>query len=120
MQYVFVFVYWASSCSGGSGDVLPAPLFASDPSSKSRWLRGFLADTEAEALAFAGCKMIRRIVGVAHVADFEEIADPGRRAACERNALRLAREMVLAGVAGRVRWTVEAVATRAAEILASG
>jgi 5-methylthioribose kinase len=34
--------------------------------------------------------MIRRILGFAHVLDFEAIADPGRRARCETAALRMA------------------------------
>jgi len=42
-------------------------------------------------------KMIRRILGLAHVEDLESIADPDRRAASERRALALARELVLFG-----------------------
>lgn len=38
----------------------------------------------------------RRIVGVAHVEDFESISDPSKRAACERRALQLAK-LVLKG-----------------------
>jgi 5-methylthioribose kinase len=48
-----------------------------------------------DALGFAGCEMIRRIIGLAHVADFEAIIDPDRRAACERRAVLLARELLL-------------------------
>lgn len=33
----------------------------------------------------------RRIVGVAHVEDFESISEPSKRAACERRALELAK-----------------------------
>ena len=33
----------------------------------------------------------RRIVGVAHVEDFESIKDDSKRAACERQALELAK-----------------------------
>jgi 5-methylthioribose kinase len=35
----------------------------------------FLAELWADTLGFAGVKMIRRIVGVSHVADLEEIDD---------------------------------------------
>ncbi|GEM_PF-3776064 len=45
-------------------------------------------------LGFAACNMIRRIVGFAHVADFESIANPGARAACEAGALAMARLLV--------------------------
>jgi len=47
------------------------------------------------ALGFAGSKMIRRIVGLAHVGDFESIADRDLRAACESNVLRLARDLLV-------------------------
>jgi 5-methylthioribose kinase len=48
-----------------------------------------------ESVGFAGCKMIRRILGLAHVEDFEAIADPGSRAHCESVAVRLARDMLV-------------------------
>ena len=54
-------------------------------------MRALFEDT----LGFAGAKMIRRILGLAHVEDLELIADPERRAQCEAKALRLARELVL-------------------------
>ena len=47
------------------------------------------------SLAFAGAKMIRRILGLAHVEDMEAIADSERRAHCEAKALRLARELLV-------------------------
>ncbi len=55
----------------------------------------FLADVFRDALGFAGCKMLRRIVGVAHVADFTSIADMDARAACERRALRFGRRLLV-------------------------
>jgi len=48
-----------------------------------------------QALGFAGSKIIRRIVGLAHVEDFEAIADPDLRARCEGNALRLGRDLLV-------------------------
>ena len=36
----------------------------------------------------------RRIVGVAHVEDFESIADAAKRATCERRALDLAKMLL--------------------------
>ena len=58
---------------------------------RQRFLRALFEDS----LAFGGLKMIRRILGLAHVEDLESIADPARRASCERKALRLARELVV-------------------------
>ena len=48
-----------------------------------------------DALGFAGCKMARRIVGVAHVADFTSIADVEVRAKCERRALKFGRRLLV-------------------------
>ena len=58
---------------------------------RARFMRMLFQDT----LAFAGAKMIRRILGLAHVEDLEAIADPERRARCEVKALRLARELLV-------------------------
>lgn len=49
----------------------------------------FFSSLWSDMLGFAGCVLIRRIVGVAHVADMETIKDPGQRATCERKALSL-------------------------------
>ena len=82
--------------AGGGGHAYKPVMFA-DPAGRAaleaarlRFLDGVWADT----VGFAGMKMIRRILGYAHVADFEDIADPGLRSACERRALTLARELV--------------------------
>jgi 5-methylthioribose kinase len=80
-----------------SGDAYPASLFNSDEDralmekERARFMRALFEDT----LAFAGAKMIRRILGLAHVEDLEAIADPERRARCEAKALRLARELLV-------------------------
>ena len=58
---------------------------------RARFMRVLFEDS----LAFAGAKMIRRILGLAHVEDMEAIADPERRARCEINALKLARELLV-------------------------
>ena len=39
--------------------------------------------------------MTRRIVGIAHVADMDSIADADVRAACERRALKCGRRLML-------------------------
>ena len=54
-----------------------------------------LAAIWRDTLGFMGCEIIRRIVGLAHVADFESIADEAARAACERRALQLARDILV-------------------------
>jgi 5-methylthioribose kinase len=82
-----------------SGDAYGTHLFA-DPaaaealeSERQRTMRRLYADS----LGFAAAKMVRRILGLAHVIDLERIADPDRRAQCEERALRLARELLLHG-----------------------
>ena len=53
--------------------------------------------TAGSGLGFAGCKMTRRILGLAHVEDLESIANPDRRAECEKRALKLARAFMVEG-----------------------
>ncbi len=78
-----------------AGDAFPSTFFASDPealeSAQDRYLRRVFED----ALGFAGAKMIRRIVGLAHNIDLEWISSPDTRARCERNGLELGRSLVL-------------------------
>jgi 5-methylthioribose kinase len=78
------------------GDGYPKELFegpdgAGLEEERQRWMRRVYFD----ALGFAAAKMIRRILGFAHVIDFEQIAERQRRALCELRALRLARDMMV-------------------------
>jgi 5-methylthioribose kinase len=78
------------------GDAYPAAMFA-DPAEAEHLdaARGAYLDAVfADMLGFAACKMIRRILGFAHVADFDSIPDVSRRAACEEGALRLAHRLL--------------------------
>ncbi|KAJ9537950.1 hypothetical protein OSB04_030683 [Centaurea solstitialis] len=54
----------------------------------------YMIDLFHDSLGFAAAKMIRRIVGVAHVEDFESISDPVKRADCERQALDFAKMLM--------------------------
>jgi 5-methylthioribose kinase len=47
-----------------------------------------------ETLGFAGCKMVRRVVGLAHVADLESIEDPAERALAETRALEMGQWLI--------------------------
>jgi 5-methylthioribose kinase len=49
----------------------------------------------SDAIGFAGAKIVRRILGLAHNIDFEWIEDRARRATCEARALRLARALLV-------------------------
>ena len=72
--------------AGGAG---PAAL----KEAQDAYLRRLFADS----LGFAGCKMTRRILGLAHVEDLESIAQPDLRAECEKRALKLARTLMVEG-----------------------
>lgn len=47
-----------------------------------------------DSLGFGSAKMIRRIVGIAHVEDFDSIEDDSKRASCERRALDCAKAIL--------------------------
>lgn len=59
-------------------------------------LDGFLADLWPDLLGFAGVEIHRRILGLAHNADFETIEDEDLRGNCERPALRFGRQLAVA------------------------
>lgn len=65
-----------------------------------------------DMLGFCGIEMHRRILGLAHNADFERIADEGRRAACEARALAMGRQLMLGAGSIRGIGTVTAMARR--------
>lgn len=54
------------------------------------YMKTMLADT----LGFAGCKMLRRIVGIAHVEDLDSIEDADVRAQCEHRGLTIAKAFI--------------------------
>ncbi len=54
-----------------------------------------LHDIWVDALGFAGVEMHRRILGLAHNADFETIADEDLRARCETKTLKLGRHIAV-------------------------
>ncbi|WP_250510049.1 S-methyl-5-thioribose kinase [Caballeronia sp. GACF4] len=58
---------------------------------RTHFMRRLLADT----LGFAGCKMIRRIVGMAKVADITRIPDAQARARIEVRCLRCAEDLLV-------------------------
>ncbi len=87
---------WRAEASGG--DAYPAGLFTGEAAGSAALeaeRRAFLRAVFVDTVGFAGAKMIRRIFGLAHVEDLESIADPDRRAACERPAVAFARQLIL-------------------------
>lgn len=58
---------------------------------QEKYFRELLAD----AAGFAACEVVRRIVGLAHVPDLENIQDPQARASAEKFGLTVARTCLL-------------------------
>lgn len=54
-----------------------------------------LQKTFVDAIGFAGCEIIRRTIGLAHVADLDTIKEDELRITCKRQALQLGTELVL-------------------------
>eukprot|EP00887_Chlorella_sp_A99_P002733 scaffold6.g2733.t1 len=82
------------------GELFPAPLFG-DGAAAGRRARAvaqaaFMAALWRDCVAFGGAVVIRRLVGIAHVADMDGIADADVRAVCERRALRFGRQVLVA------------------------
>ena len=55
----------------------------------------FLTSVLQDAVGFAGCKMMRRVIGVAHVEDIDSIENEQLRAKAEKTALTIAQKNIL-------------------------
>jgi 5-methylthioribose kinase len=77
----------------GPGDAY-LPEIYNNPDIQQLAQEKYLKDLFHDTLGFGAAKMIRRIVGVAHVEDFESIKDAEKRATCERQALELAKTLL--------------------------
>ena len=64
---------------------------ATTPGYKDNYMKRLLQDT----IGFAGAKIIRRIIGLAHVADIGSIPVPEAKARAERIALRIGRNLIM-------------------------
>ena len=84
---------WAEHATG---DAYPAALFSTpeDAAALQSERNAFLDSLLADMLGFGACKMIRRILGFAHVIDFDCIQNAALRAECEAGALAMARTLL--------------------------
>lgn len=75
-----------------NGDVFTCAMFSTpeDTARLQAARSAFVDSLFADMLGFGACKMIRRILGFAHVADFECIQDAALRGDCEASALAMA------------------------------
>lgn len=61
----------------------------------SLYQQRFMQQVWADTLGYAGCELIRRTVGLAHVADLDSISDSTVRGTCEAKALQLGRDLIM-------------------------
>lgn len=94
----FIALWNESVAAGVNGELFKAAVF-SGPSLEAAQ-KDFMAQLWVDSVGFTGMKIIRRIVGIAHVADLESIADAELRSACEKRCLVLARRLVVASRTG--------------------
>jgi 5-methylthioribose kinase len=75
-----------------TGDAFPRAMFytPADAAALRSAREAFMGMLFDDMLGFGACKMIRRILGFAHVLDLDGIQDPDVRARCESAALTLA------------------------------
>jgi 5-methylthioribose kinase len=66
-----------------------------DPAARAEFRQSFLQALLHDSIGFAACKMIRRVLGVAHVIDLEQIGDPALRARAESWVLAIAERLLL-------------------------
>lgn len=79
-----------------SGELFPSHVFDNDDADETeRALSRYLKEILEDSIGFAATKMMRRVIGAAHVEDLDSIADPDRRANCEKRVLSLARSLIL-------------------------
>ena len=95
---------WAAAAAAARGDdsaATAAALFGPAASNATVCLAAtqdaVLASIYDDAIRFGGVVLLRRIVGIAHVAEMKAITDPRTRATVEARALRLGRAMLVGG-----------------------
>ncbi|MEF3302292.1 S-methyl-5-thioribose kinase [Paenibacillus sp. GYB003] len=60
------------------------------PGFQNLYVEGLLRDT----FGYAGCKMVRRVIGLAHVADIDTIPDAAAKQRAQRLALRIGKALI--------------------------
>ncbi|MFE8150643.1 S-methyl-5-thioribose kinase [Brenneria goodwinii] len=63
---------------------------------ESGYAERFLQQVWQDSVGYCGTELIRRTIGLAHVADLDDIQDDEARAACQRHALHLGRTLIIA------------------------
>ncbi|WP_372662015.1 S-methyl-5-thioribose kinase [Cohnella sp.] len=64
---------------------------AKTPGYQDHYMHRLLQDT----IGFAGCKMVRRVIGLSHVADIDRIPDPIVRERAQKKALSIGKSLIV-------------------------
>lgn len=91
------------SVGGEGGEIYKKTVFAGEDLKAAQLC--YMDSIWRDTLGFTGMKMIRRVVGIAHVEDLDSIADPDQRAACEKRCLVFGKALVLASY--RNNWVAQ-------------
>lgn len=77
----------------GSGDAYKKEVY-NTKELQSLAQKAYMSELFQDSLGFAAAKMIRRVVGIAHVEDLESISDVDKKVKCERRALNFAKHLL--------------------------
>lgn len=86
---------WDKSVSDGVASELLHPSAFGDTASYEKAQKQYMDELWADTVGFAGMKIVRRIVGIAHVEDLECIKDEALRSTCEVRALSFGIKLIL-------------------------
>lgn len=80
-----------------TGILFPSTLFEDqgDAAALDTALRDELHRIWTDSLGFCGCEIIRRTLGLAHIAEYDDIENPDNRAECEAAGLQIARRLLV-------------------------
>ena len=92
----FLSLWSAAAREGKAGEAYKTGAFPADSAVFAAAQKEYMKRLWRDSIGFAGAKMIRRIVGIAHVADLESIEDPDIRSNCEKKSIVLAKRLILA------------------------
>ena len=98
-----------------TGMLYPAALFEDQGHSSQPALDAVLAAIWEDALGFCGIEMHRRVLSLAHNADFETIEDTGERGSLEARNLMMGRDLILQRAVSDPAGLIERLASRYAE-----
>ena len=86
---------WDEAAATGRGEAFKSSAFPAGSTALKEAQVRYMQKIFQDSIGFAAAKMIRRVVGIAHVEDLDSIDDADLRSACEKKSLVLARRMAV-------------------------